>query len=142
MSRKRIPQEDKTQVLQRADGRCEYCKSLRKYSPQPFTIDHILPVALRGSDELDNLALACGGCNGHKSNKTSALDPITGRETALFHPRTESWTDHFEWDAEFVQMIGLTPIGRATVRALKLNRPSLINLRKITKLTGEHPPEG
>lgn len=140
MPRKRIPPEDKAHVLQRASGRCEYCKSLRKYSPQPFTIDHILPVALKGSDALDNLALACGGCNGHKSNKTTALDPITGKEADLFHPREQVWQEHFDWDADSEQMIGLTPTGRATVRSLKLNREALVNLRKITKLTGEHPP--
>ena len=30
-------------VAQRAGGRCEYCRSPAKYSPQPFSLDHILP---------------------------------------------------------------------------------------------------
>jgi len=37
-------------------------------------------------------------------------------------------------------IIGLTPSGRATVEALDLNRSSLINLRRVLRASGEHPP--
>lgn len=40
-------------------------------------IDHVLPVALGGGEE-DNLALACGWCNRHKSAATSIYD-VEGR---------------------------------------------------------------
>jgi hypothetical protein len=36
---------------------------------------------------------------------------------------------------------GRTARGRATVDALRLNRPELINLRRILLLVGEHPPK-
>jgi len=36
--------------------------------------------------------------------------------------------------------VGLTPIGRATILALHLNRPALLNLRSLLLAFGEHPP--
>jgi hypothetical protein len=136
----RISNRKKRLIIDRAQERCEYCKSLMKYSPQPFVIEHILPKSLHGKNSLDNLALACGGCNGHKYNKTNSIDPVTGLATPLFHPRRNSWNKHFEWDSEFGRVIGISPTGRATVLALHLNRRELIHLRRLTTLTGEHPP--
>lgn len=140
MPRKYIPEAVKQAVEERAGGRCEYCQALRKYSPQPFIIEHIIPRVKDGADSPDNLALSCGGCNGHKYQKVEALDPVTGQLAPLYHPRKDIWVAHFEWDADYLQIIGITPTGRATVRALHLNREELVNLRAIVKLTGEHPP--
>ena len=130
----------KNQVFKRAGGRCEYCKSLAKYSPAPFPIDHILPVSMGGQDNIENLALSCGGCNGHKYNKTEGIDPITGKFSPLFNPRKDLWDNHFKWNSLFTHIVGITPTGRAAVSTLNMNRLSVINLRNITKLTGEHPP--
>jgi len=58
----------------------------------------------------------------------------------LFNPRKNEWSENFEWSADALSMIGITAIGRASVETLKLNREALVNLREITKLTGEHPP--
>lgn len=38
-------------------------------------------------------------------------------------------------------MLGLTPTGRATIGALQLNRPGLLNLRRVLYAVGEHPPK-
>ena len=46
-------------VRQRADCLCEYCHSLERLSANRFTIDHLIPRSIGGSDEFDNLALAC-----------------------------------------------------------------------------------
>ena len=130
----------KARVVSAAGDRCEYCKSLRKYSPQPFVIDHIYPKAEGGKTIFDNLAFSCGGCNGHKYTKTHAIDPISGKLIPLFHPRKEAWKDHFHWSIDLTCMVGLSATGRATIVTLKLNRLELINLREITLLTGDHPP--
>jgi len=37
-------------------------------------------------------------------------------------------------------LLGLTPTGRATIAALRLNREGVINLRRALKLEGKHPP--
>lgn len=141
MPRPYISVKIKEQVVQRGKGRCEYCKSLSKYSPQSFHIEHIIPIALGGLAVLINLAFSCGGCNNIKSIKIEGLDTVTGKKVPLFNPRQDEWANNFEWSADYLSMIGITAVGRATVETLQLNREELINLRTITKLTGEHPPE-
>ena len=48
-------------------------------------IDHVIPVSAGGL-ELDNLRLACGWCNAHKSNNTSIYD-VPGDCRILYHPK-------------------------------------------------------
>jgi 5-methylcytosine-specific restriction endonuclease McrA len=105
-----------------------------------LAVDHILPQSLGGLTTLENLALACLSCNQHKSNRTSFTDPLTKTVAPLFHPRTEIWNNHFAWSNDFTLIAGLTPTGRATVAALHLNRPGLVNLRHILHAFGLHPP--
>jgi 5-methylcytosine-specific restriction endonuclease McrA len=50
-------------VRKRAEYRCEYCRYPEFLSTSPLTIDHINPQSLGGSDDTDNLALACRRCN-------------------------------------------------------------------------------
>ncbi len=107
---------------------------------QPFSVEHIGPRSQEGADSPDNLALSCQGCNNHKYTKTRAVDPVTGEEVPLFHPRRHRWQDHFAWNEDFSLILGLTPTGRATVGALRLNRPGLVNLRRVLYTAGEHPP--
>jgi hypothetical protein len=38
-------------------------------------------------------------------------------------------------------IIGRTATGRATVEALHLNRPELVNLRRVLRAAGEHPSQ-
>ena len=95
-------------VEQRAKGRCEYCRSLAKYSTQRFSLEHIIPRSQGGATSLDNLALACQGCNNHKYNKTQSDDPVTNQPAELFHRRKQLWQDHFTWDERFELVIGLT----------------------------------
>jgi hypothetical protein len=99
-----------------------------------------LPFAAGGSDDLSNLAHTCRGCNSRLSDRTHAPDPATGLTVPIFHPRKDKWKDHFAWDEAYLNIIGLTPIGRATVEALQLNREGVVNLRKLMKLGGIHPP--
>jgi hypothetical protein len=127
-------------VFTRANHRCEYCQTPIQYAIQPFVVEHILPVVYGGTSDLDNLACACGGCNGHKYDKTDAPDPAENLTQPLFNPRINEWQEHFTWNADFTQIIGLSAIGRATVIALHLNRAGLVNIRRLMVLGGEHPP--
>jgi hypothetical protein len=89
---------------------------------------------------LDNLAFACQGCNNRKYTNTEAVDPVTQAIVPLFHPRRNGWSEHFAWSDDYSLILGLTPIGRATVEKLQLNRAGLVNLRRILAEAGEHPP--
>jgi hypothetical protein len=105
-------------------------------------IDHIIPVAEGGSDEETNLWLACPICNRHKSDKTHATDPQTNENVRLFNPRTQTWSEHFIWSEDGLQVVGLTPIGRATVIALYLSDdPEALTVRSYWVTAGWHPPK-
>ncbi len=127
-------------VKKRANEYCEYCYCPADFSPDFFQFDHILPLSLGGRTEANNLARACGGCNNYKTNKISWFDPLTNVANPLFHPRKDLWTDHFQWNEDDTLIIGNTPVGRATIALLQMNRPALINLRELLILVDMHPP--
>ena len=127
-------------VFERAHFLCEYCCSPLEYCIQPFVIEHIIPISKHGTNDLDNLACACGGCNGHKYNKTEAQDTVDQKSVLLYHPRLHQWFDHFAWSADFIQIIGVSDTGRATIASLHLNRPGVLNIRQLLVLAGKHPP--
>ena len=111
-----------------------------QFSPDPFSIEHTIPKVKGGSNDWDNLALSCQGCNGHKHIATEAIDPINGEMTALYNPRIHLWNEHFIWDEEFTIVVGRTAIGRATVERLYLNREGVVNLRQMLRRFDRHPP--
>jgi 5-methylcytosine-specific restriction endonuclease McrA len=127
-------------VFRRAQGRCEYCRSPAAFAHQGFSLEHIRPRSRQGGESPENLALSCQGCNNHKYNRSRARDPVSQVVVRLFHPRRDGWSDHFAWTSDGTQILGLTPIGRATVEALQLNRAALVNLRRVLVEAGEHPP--
>lgn len=140
MPEQRISAELRQRVVERARGCCEYCRSQAKYTTQSFSVEHIVARANDGRTTLDNLALACQGCNNHKYNKTAGRDPVSGRLAPLYHPRHERWDEHFAWSDDFTLIFGLTPTGRATVETLLLNRAGVVNLRRLLYGHGKHPP--
>ena len=48
---------------------------------------------------------------------------------SLFNPRIDIWAEHFSWNDDTTKIIGMTAIGRCTVKELKLNREKLIEYR-------------
>lgn len=136
-----IPIELKRWVKKKANGCCEYCIALSDFSFHPFAIDHILPVSKGGKTRKNNLALTCQHCNNTKYNKHEALDPLTNSMVSLFHPRQQKWSAHFIWNSHHTVVIGISPTGRATVKALKINRIEAVNLRKALAAYGVHPPK-
>lgn len=136
-----IPSAVRTVVRERAGHHCEYCQSQDRFSSSPFVVEHIEPKASGGTTVLENLAYACAGCNGHKATKSAAPDPLTGEMVGLFHPRRQLWREHFAWDESATVIEGLTAEGRATVVALQLNRLSLVNMRRVLRRSGDHPPD-
>jgi 5-methylcytosine-specific restriction endonuclease McrA len=134
--------EIRRRVAARAGGYCEYCRGPARISSAPFSIEHIIPSSRGGLDSLDNLALSCPGCNGHKATKLDGIDPETTASVPLYHPRNAKWSDHFRWSKDFTQIEGVTDTGRATVEELQLNRDPLVSLRALLIATGCFPPDG
>jgi hypothetical protein len=138
--RKAISRAVRRQVRDRAHNRCEYCQHPASYACAPFVCEHILPRVRGAGDTPPELAWACPACNSHKYQKTHARDPQTERIVPLFNPRRQRWSQHFAWSEDFTLIIGRTATGRATIEALHLNRPELLNLRRALRAVGEHPP--
>lgn len=116
------------QVRRRADHCCEYCGLPQDAIPvAAFHIEHIIAKQHGGTDDLENLALACFYCNQHKGPNLTGIDPHSGQITPLFNPRTQRWQEHFA--LQETEIIGLTPTGRATIRVLAMNSDLQIQLR-------------
>ena len=84
-----------------------------------FHVEHIVARKHNGSDQLDNLALACPECNLHKGSNLTGIDPDSGLVTRLFDPRTQIWSEHFVWEG--LRIVGQTAVGRTTNWMLDLN---------------------
>lgn len=117
-------------VRLRAENRCEYCGLPQEVVPlAPFHIEHIIPKQHGGTDDDENLALSCYHCNLHKGPNLAGIDPDTGLMEPLFYPRTQKWEDHFEYQSVWV--VGLTSVGRATVRVLAMNSDEQLEIRAV-----------
>lgn len=141
MSSARLPPQIRRAVAQRAQGQCEYCQCPQAYCPDSFTVDHIIPRHRGGTDDMENLAWACLGCNGRKHTKTHGIDPQTQTLIPLFNPRQQKWSEHFVWSENRQILTGQTSCGRATIAILDLNRQGVVNLRRVLLLVGEHPSQ-
>lgn len=126
------------QVHKRAHYRCEYCQTAQRVIGQAMHVEHIVPGS---SNALAGLCLSCPSCNLSKAKATSALDPETGEEVALFNPRQQVWANHFEWTENGAVVRGLTPTGRATASRLKMNQLRIVEARAIWVMAKVHPPK-
>lgn len=120
---------------------CAYCRTAEVLTVTTFEFEHITPRSAGGETVFENLCLACPSCNRYKAQRQTASDPSTEQIVPLFHPHLQLWTDHFAWSEDAAEIIGLTPVGRATISALKMNRPQLIRVRRMWVKMGEHPPK-
>lgn len=111
-------------VWSRARRCCEYCLMPAEFDDATFEIDHIISEKHRGKTVESNLALACFPCNCHKGPNISGIDPESGAMVSLYHPRQQIWREHFRYEGEL--LMGLTPLGRATVAVLEINLPHRI----------------
>ncbi|MFN8458650.1 MAG: HNH endonuclease [Anaerolineae bacterium] len=128
------------QVQKRAAGRCEYCHTSERLTGLSLEVDHIVPQAQGGVSNINNLCLACRRCNAYKSAHIEGVDPQTGHQVSLFNPRLDNWIEHFAWDETGTLILGQTPLGRATVAALRMNDPLVVRARALWVSAGWHPP--
>jgi 5-methylcytosine-specific restriction endonuclease McrA len=80
-----VPKVLSQAIRSRAHGRCQYCLMHESLQGATFHIEHVVPKSKGGESTLENLALACPGCNLHKAGRTTAVDPMTGEQVPLFH---------------------------------------------------------
>lgn len=116
-------------VRSRAGKICEYCHLPEQFSELRFHVEHITPRQHGGSDDAENLALACPDCNLVKEPNLTGVEPGTHRVVRLFHPRRDRWPDHFALDGALV--VGKTPVGRTTVSLLRMNEGHRLRVRAL-----------
>ncbi len=115
-------------VRERAGDRCEYCRLHQDHSPlATLQIEHVNPRKHGGTDDIENLALACIDCNLSKSSNIAGRDPQSTGIFALFDPRRDVWADHFQLVGAYI--VGTTAIGRATIAVLNMNSDYQLELR-------------
>jgi len=128
MSTTYIPVALRRLVEERAKYRCEYCLLSANLSFFSHEIDHIIAEKHGGKTEANNLAYTCWRCNRYKGTDLGSFDPQTGDFCFLFNPRIQEWDEHFAINN--FQMLGLTAIGRTTVKLLQLNNDERIAERE------------
>lgn len=126
-------------IAARAGHSCEYCLAPEAIFNFPFEVEHIIPPRHGGGDTDDNLALSCRACNLHKGAGIAHQDPLTREATRLFHPRTDLWSDHFRIDLEFLEIEGVSAVGRASVDRLVMNAAEQVEARRLWLRLGLFP---
>ena len=123
-----VPESVRRAVRQRAESRCEYCRMRESWEDSNrYHVEHIRARQHEGSDDAENLALACHHCNLLKGPNLTSVDPDRCDVVKLFHPRTDTWDEHFKLDDGII--VGLTATGRTTVFLLDMNESHRVELR-------------
>jgi len=125
-------------MFDRADGCCEYCRMPQELTIVPHEIDHIRARKHGGETTEENLALACFYCNSFKGPNVAGFDSLTNTVSPLFNPRTDTWSDHFEWRGP--ELHGKTAVARATINVLNINLPKRVEHRRLLLASGDFPP--
>ncbi len=141
MSSAYVSEKLRRRVAAKARHRCGYCLSSEAVIGLALDVEHLMPEALGGPTVEANLWLACSACNTFKGHRISAVDPEGGEAVRLFNPREQDWAEHFLWVDGGVRIAGKTAVGRATVKALRLNRSLVVRARRLWVEAGWHPPE-
>ncbi|MGB7892208.1 MAG: HNH endonuclease [Microcoleus sp.] len=132
-----IPAELRRLVIERALGHCEYCLIHQDVSIYSHEVDHIIALKHGGQTRAENLALSCLSCNRYKGSDLATIDPINDEIVPLFNPRRLVWNEHFVLNDSRIE--GITQIGQATARLLKLNAPNRILERQVLINQGRYP---
>ena len=123
-------------VAARAGFRCEYCRAPQIEFNARFELEHIVPQRHGGPTITGNLALACRSCNNAKRARMAADDPDSGERVWLFNPRAQAWSNHVAIDPATGSISGLTPVGRATRRRLRMDSLEQRIARQVWMLRG------
>lgn len=71
-----------------------------------------------------NLAISCRRCNENKRDHIEWIDHETGATYPIFNPRSMRWEEHFKHARD--EVIGTSPIGRASAKILFNNTPQYL----------------
>jgi 5-methylcytosine-specific restriction endonuclease McrA len=139
MSTTHIPAALRRAVLSAAQDRCEYCLIHEDDTFFGMEIDHIVAEKHGGVTIFENLCCACLTCNRFKGSDIATIDLETEDVVRLFHPRRNRWAEHFVLKGS--RIMGLTEIGKATARLLKLNLEERVLERELLQSLERYPTQ-
>lgn len=92
LSHRRVSNNIRLKVFQRDDFTCKYCGT--RGTAETLAIDHMMPVVLGGTSELENLVTACLYCNSMKGAKelSAYLRDVVSNNTQFYKNFLESLT--------------------------------------------------
>jgi len=76
-------------------------------------------------------------CNRHKGPNIAGRHPATGDIVRLFHPRSDRWSDNFEWDGAILS--AKSDVGLVTIQVLAINEADFAAVRLALMQEGEYP---
>ena len=101
--RKSLGKSTRFKVFDRDGFTCQYCGS--KPPKVVLEVDHIVPVAKGGKDEIENLLTACKGCNGGKSARPLGSTPKQVKvNIAEIAERQEQMTEFYKHQQKLEQL--------------------------------------
>lgn len=128
-----VSKRTRYEVLRRDSFACRYCGATAP--AVKLTVDHVMPIALGGTDQPDNLVTACVDCNAGKSSTSPDSEVVAdvsdgalrwaeamkraGTQLHTLSDEQESYVDHFidAWDSfrQFERAIPTSPNWRAII---------------------------
>jgi len=139
MARTPIRKSVRFEVLKRDSFTCQYCGAS---APDVILhVDHIVPVAKGGGNEITNLIAACQGCNGGKSDKQLSDDSAITRQhkqLADLQERRNQLAMMAEWRQELksledTEVEGLTAYYEHVTPGRTLNDHGKRSLKKLLR---------
>lgn len=112
---------------------CGYCGTTETDAGSEMTVDHFMPRAVGGSDELDNLVYACWKCNQFKHDYWPTADDLA-HERRILHPLLDDLAVHLHANEQTGQVQALTATGHFHITTLRLNRSQLVKSRLSRQL--------
>ncbi len=106
---------------------CGYCGVSESEVGSYLTVDHFMPQDVGGSDDISNLVYACHTCNMHKSTAWNPAEP------RVLHPLRVDMDQHISPRTDGT-LQGLTPDGVRHIETLHLNRPPMVERRRMRHL--------
>lgn len=118
-------------LVEEFNNECAYCCSELGLTSMPI-ISHFYPRSKYPelADLRENLLLSCSICDSNKA----ANFPLDGEgQPLLLNPRTDNFDEHIRVGKDGVAE-GITEKGETTIKVFKLNRPALVDDRKVRQL--------
>src|SRR5437870_1464427 len=127
-----VTRESRAAVRDAFGALCAYCGVSETAVGGELEIDHFLPIAVGGTDDVENLVYACTTCNRFKGDYFAAGD--APESLRLLHPLRDDLNAHII-ETEHGRLQGITPRGWFHIQRLHLNRAQLIEMRYLFRVT-------